>query len=114
MSRFAALCTSLLFIVFALSAPAGASDTCARATGGRCKVGQTAPPKPPKSSTVTRKATQPIPKGNHKGRDEYTPAQREKLMERAREICRENYGAPSRVYRFDYKRNTVWCEPPAY
>ena len=113
MLRFAALCTALLFIA-ASAVPAGASDTCARATGGRCKVGQTAPPKPSKSSAATRKATRPIPKGNHKGRDEYTSAQREKLMERAREICRENYGAPSRVYRFDYKRNTVWCEPPSY
>lgn len=35
-------------------------------------------------------------------------------MEQARQLCRTKYGAPSLVYRIDYKRNTVWCEPPAY
>ena len=111
--------TALLLAAFCLVTPilhgvADASDTCARATGGRCKVSQTAPPAKSKSGAITHKATQPPARGNHKGRDEYTPAQREKMMEQAREICRKNYGAPSRVYRIDYKMNKVWCLPPAY
>jgi len=81
--------------------------------GGKCAPGQTVAGKS-KGAAVTRKATQPPPKGNHKGRDAYTPQQREKMMERAREICRKNYGAPSRVYRIDYKKNMIWCEPPSY
>lgn len=91
-----------------------ASDTCGRATGGKCKIGQTAQPRKSSPGTVTHQATQAPAKGNHKGRDEYTAAQREKMMEQARQLCRKKYGAPSSVYRIDYKKNMVWCTPASY
>ena len=112
--RFVANFISLLLIAISFGSATQASDTCARATGGRCKVGQTAPLNKGNPGAVTHQAAQPPAKGNHKGRDQYTAEQRQKILERAREICRKNYGAPSTVYRFDYKRNTVWCVPPAY
>jgi hypothetical protein len=110
--RFLIPAMALAALCFAI--PADASDTCGRATGGKCKVGQAAPPRKGNAGAVTHKATQAPATSNHKGRDEYTTAQRDKMMERAREICRKNYGAPSRVYRIDYKKNMVWCEPPSY
>lgn len=103
----------LLAGIFFLVVPAGASDNCQRYTGGKCKAGADMAPGLP-SGAVTHKATQPPAKGNHKGRDAYTPAQREKFMKDARRLCREKYGAPARVYRIDYKKNMVWCEPPSY
>lgn len=106
------LTASLLFLIAWLALPAQASDTCARATGGKCKTGQTAPPKP-KANKAPRKPAEP--QGSRlKSREQYTAAERNKIMERAREICRKAYGAPSRVYRIDYATSKVWCEPPSY
>ena len=107
------LIAGMLTATIAFPAAAQASDTCQRYTGGKCKAGQPLPPKLP-SGASTHQQVQPPAKGNHKGRDEYTPAQREKFMEEARQLCRKKYGAPSRVYRIDYKKNLVWCEPPSY
>ena len=42
-------------------------------------------------------------------RSDFTPAQREKLMEKARKICKDKYGAMSTVYRLDYYHWKVWC-----
>lgn len=108
----------LLLSVLALAAlcltlPANASDTCARATPGKCKAGQP-PPRKGNSGAATHQPVQPRIQGNHKGRDDYTTAQRAKILEAARALCRRSYGAPSTVYRIDYKRATVWCDPPAY
>lgn len=113
MSR-AFMLLALLLAAPGFALPAYASDTCQRSTGGKCKTGQTTPPANSKSGAVTHKKTQPPAKGNHKGRDEYSASEREKMMERAREICRTQFGAPSRVYKIDYKKNRVWCVPPAY
>ncbi len=44
-----------------------------------------------------------------KKRSDFTPEQREKLMERARQICRKSYGAGARVYKLDYYHWKVWC-----
>lgn len=44
-----------------------------------------------------------------KKRSDFTPEQREKLMERARQICRKSYGATATVYRLDYYHWKVWC-----
>lgn len=41
-------------------------------------------------------------------------AERKKMMELARELCRKKYGATSSVYRIDYKRKMVTCMPPGY
>lgn len=105
------LCAGLICLLAAPGAAVASSD-CARASGGKCKVGQTEP-----SNTlgvVTYKAAQPPARSTHKGREAYTPAQREKIMEKARALCRKTYGAPSRVNHIDYRRNTVWCEDPTY
>lgn len=45
---------------------------------------------------------------SHK-RSEFTAAQREKLMEAARKICKKRHGAMATVYRLDYYKWTVWC-----
>ena len=114
MQRRPFLIPAIALAAIFLGSSVQASDTCARSTGGKCKVGQTAPPRKSSPGTVTHQATQAPAKGNHKGRDKYTAAQRDKMMERAREICRKNYGAPSKVYRIDYKKNMVWCTPASY
>ena len=114
MLRHVMLSAGFVIATLSFSSIADASDTCARATGGKCPPGQTTPPNKSNPGTVTHKATQAPAKGNHKGRDEYTAEQREKYMESARKLCKAKYGAPSRVYRIDYKRNEVWCEPPGY
>lgn len=41
-------------------------------------------------------------------------ADRAKLMEIARKVCRKKYGASSTVYRLDYARKRVICVPPGY
>lgn len=110
----ASMIPAMVLVAFCLSIPGEASDTCSRASPGKCKVSQTAPPKKGNTGAVIKKKTQAPAKGNHKGRNEYTAEQRQKMMERAREICRKEHGAPSRVYRIDYKKNQVWCVPPAY
>ena len=51
-------------------------------------------------------------KAKKKGRNDYTAEERKKIMERARKVCRDNQGAPSRVYRIDYQRQLVYCTPP--
>jgi hypothetical protein len=43
-----------------------------------------------------------------------TSADRAKLMEIARQVCRKKYGAGSSVYRLDYTRRRVVCAPPGY
>jgi hypothetical protein len=110
--RFILLCAG--FTAFMASGQTvHASDTCQRYTGGKCKAGQQMPPGL-KSGATSRQQAQPPARGNHKGRDAYTPAQREAYMEEARQLCRRKFGAPSRVYRIDYRKNLIWCEPPSY
>lgn len=47
-----------------------------------------------------------------KGRGEYTAAERARILENARDVCKKSYGAPSTVYSIDYKRRLVTCVPP--
>jgi hypothetical protein len=111
--RFAALPAAVTLAAICFIFPAQASDTCNRATGGKCKVGQSAAPAKTKSGAVTRKPGEP--KGTRlKSRSQYTAAEREKIMERAREICRKYEGGPSRVYKIDYATSRVWCAPASY
>lgn len=42
-------------------------------------------------------------------RSDFTPEQREKLMEYARQQCRKKYGATSRLMRIDYSTARFWC-----
>jgi hypothetical protein len=48
-------------------------------------------------------------KAKRKGRSDYTAEERKKIMERARKVCRDSQGAPSRVYRIDYQKMVVYC-----
>ena len=50
-------------------------------------------------------------KAKKKGRNDYTAEERKKIMERARKVCRDSQGAPSRVYRIDYQKQVVYCTP---
>ena len=54
-------------------------------------------------------ATQKKKKKISKKSSDFTPQQREKLMEEARKICRKRYGAGARVYKLDYYHWKVWC-----
>ena len=113
MLRSASIPVGLLAAALAFATAAQSSDTCQRYTGGQCKPGQKMPGGTSPGAVTHQQAQQPA-RGNHKGRDAYTPAQREKFMEQARQLCRKKFGAPSRVYSIDYKKNLVWCEPPSY
>ena len=75
------LATFLTFAIVALPAPSG----------------------PDSAAAATKKK-----KISHK-RSDFTPEQREKMMERARQICRKNYGAGATVYKLDYYHWKVWC-----
>jgi hypothetical protein len=54
----------------------------------------------------------PTPKKTSKSRKDFTPEQRKKIMEDARQVCIKAYGASSSVYRFDYKKWRVICYRP--
>jgi hypothetical protein len=60
----------------------------------------------------TEKKTEKKKKPSNKGRDDYTKEERAKMMTRARQVCRKNFGAPSTVYRIDYKSLRVYCWRP--
>jgi hypothetical protein len=49
-----------------------------------------------------------------KSRDDYSAAERAKIMDYARKLCRKKYGASSTVYRLDYRMKRVTCAPPGY
>ncbi len=42
-------------------------------------------------------------------RSDFTPEQRERMAEQGRKICRDSYGATSRMVRIDYSTMRVWC-----
>lgn len=42
-------------------------------------------------------------------RTDFTEAQREKILEEARKICKRRYGAGATVYRLDYYTWSVTC-----
>jgi len=54
----------------------------------------------------------PVEKKRSRSRSDFTPAQRQKIMEEARQVCIRNYGASSSVYRFDYRKWQVICNTP--
>jgi hypothetical protein len=49
-----------------------------------------------------------------KSTSDYSPEERKKIMEYARQLCKKTYGAPSQVYRLDYSRMRVICTQPGY
>ncbi len=52
-------------------------------------------------------------KTTHK-REDFSAAEREKLLDSARKLCVKRYGATSRIYKFDYHKWTVICTEPGY
>lgn len=81
----------LFSLVFILPLPmleqAAAAGYCPSSKGGKC-------PSPRKIS--------------HK-RSDFTAAQRAKMMEEARKICKRAYGSSSTVYKLDYYKWRVTC-----
>jgi hypothetical protein len=71
----------------ASASPAMAAGYCPGKPGGKC----------------------PVAKKISKNRSDFSEAQRKKLMESARAVCKKKYGATSRVYQLDYKKWTVIC-----
>ncbi len=49
-----------------------------------------------------------------RSREEYTSAEREKILEGVRQQCVKRYGATSRVYRINYHKRSVLCTEPGY
>ena len=103
-----------------LSAPL-AQAASSRCTGADCgtKAKQVAAPgQAPKKAALPRKRVKtiasPVARKPGKGRSEYSDEQRAKIMEHARAVCREHYGASSSVYSVDYKKWRVVCVPPGY
>jgi hypothetical protein len=47
-----------------------------------------------------------------KSRDQFTPEQRKKILEEARQLCIRSYGASSGVYRYEWKKRRVICNTP--
>ncbi len=83
------LCLFCLVFVLPLPMPepAAAAGYCPSSKGGKC-------PNPRKIS--------------HK-RSDFTTAQRAKMMEEARKICKKAYGSSSTVYKLDYYKWRVTC-----
>lgn len=45
----------------------------------------------------------------HYSRSQFTEAQRARILENARKVCKKRYGAGASVYRIDYYKGTIWC-----
>jgi hypothetical protein len=89
--RKISLCLLTFLFVVAVGAPnndAVAASSCPSSKNGKCPV---------QKKKIARK------------RADFTAAQREKLMEDARKICKKRFGAPTRVYRIDYVKWQVTC-----
>lgn len=77
-----------------------------------CLAIPAAAPQPAEAATTNtqKKKAKKAPLG--KGRDGYTAEQRKKMMERARQICRKEFGASATVYDVDFRNLRVRCLPP--
>lgn len=102
---------------FSLASPV--SQAASKCTGANCgtKAKQEATPGSlPKGAPnkVIKKKVRTAPAIQGKGHDGYTAEERAKILESARQVCKKNYGAPSTVYRVDYKKLRVTCVRPGY
>ena len=94
--RKLSLCLLTFLFIVAVGVPnqvAMAAGSCPSSKSGKCPV---------QKKKITHK------------RSDFTAAQRAKMMEEAREICKKKYGAPSRVYKIDYVKWRVLCTEPGY
>lgn len=118
MFRRLLLAAGVVVAVTTLVSTSEAASTCKSTTtttaNGKCATGQTkAPAKTKQAGKTQTKSTKPRA-STGKGRNDYSAAEREKMMARAREICSREFGKPSRVYRVDYAKGRVWCTPASY
>jgi hypothetical protein len=93
--RKMSLCLLAFLFVLALGGPsheALAGGGCPSSKNGKCPVQK---------------------KISHK-RTDFTAAQRARMMEEARKICKKKYGAPSKVHHIDYIKWSVYCTEPGY
>jgi hypothetical protein len=67
---------------------------------------------PPPAEAQTQKKAEKKKSKVKKGRNDYTAEERAKIMEHARQVCRKSQGAPSTVYRIDYRKMVVYCRTP--
>lgn len=94
--RKMSLCLLTFLFVVAVGAPnydAVAAGSCPNSKSSKCPV---------QKKKITHKHS------------DFTAAQREKMMEEARKICKKRFGAPSRVYKIDYVKWRVICTEPGY
>ena len=94
--RKMSLCLLTFLFVFSVGLPndgAWAAGSCPSSKNGKCPV---------QKKKITHK------------RSDFTAAQRAKMMEEARKICKKRFGAPSRVYKIDYVKWRVVCTEPGY
>ena len=94
--RKMSLCLLTFLFVVVAGAPnydAVAAGSCPSNNNGKCPV---------QKKKITHK------------RSDFTAEQRAKMMEKARKICKERFGAPSRVYKIDYVKWQVICTEPGY
>ena len=103
-----------LLLGFSLSLSPPAAEAASKCTGSQCQKASKSQKaqkaeKPQKAKTKKVKKQQA---SRGKGRSGYTAEQRRQLMERARQVCRKEFGASSTVYSVDYKKLRVMCMPP--
>jgi len=56
----------------------------------------------------------PAKKKISKSRNDFSAAERQKILSEARKICTRKYGATSTVYRIEYDKWRVVCTEPGY
>lgn len=109
---------AVAFGVSITSSPGEAARHCSGANCGTKSKQEAVPGHAPKKvaapKKVIKKSANAVARKPGKGRSEYSAEQRAKIMEHARAVCREKFGASSTVYRVDYKKWRVTCVPPGY
>ena len=99
MSRLILVLAALAAFAVASGAPAEAQNPCRNEPHGKCPA-QT-PHAVPKKAPAKAKPSF--------SREQFTPAQRAILLEKARELCKKEYGAEATVYHLDYAKMVVTC-----
>ena len=56
----------------------------------------------------------PAKVSKHDSRTQFTAAQREKMAVEFRKLCKQKYGAPSRLVKIDYYKRRYICSEPGY
>jgi hypothetical protein len=100
MSKILPVLAAAALLMSGLGAPAQAQNPCRHEPNGKCPPPKAHSAKPVKKAPSER---------HHYSRSDFTPEQREKILEHARQLCKDRYGAEATVYRLDYYKNLVTC-----